>query len=87
MKSRFQLSRKKWENIKYTQQLPHDQLEAQKDEVIDKSLQVNSNWFKQILGDNDDFVTRKFMIFGSFPAALFYLSDFADQQSLNQDIL
>ncbi|MBU7591536.1 spore germination protein [Metabacillus halosaccharovorans] len=87
MKSRFQLSRKKWENIKYTQQLPHDQLEAQKDEVIDKSLQVNSNWFKQILGDNDDFVTRKFMIFGSYPAALFYLSDFADQQSLNQDIL
>lgn len=87
MKSRFQLSRKKWENIKYTQQLPHDQLEAQKDELIVKSLQVNSNWFKQILGDNDDFVTRKFMIFGSYPAALFYLSDFADQQSLNQDIL
>ncbi|MCV9885377.1 spore germination protein [Metabacillus halosaccharovorans] len=87
MKSRFQLSRKKWENIKYTQQLPHDQLEAHKDEVIDKSLQVNSNWFKQILGDNDDFVTRKFMIFGLYPAALFYLSDFADQQSLNQDIL
>ncbi|WP_226529616.1 spore germination protein [Metabacillus niabensis] len=87
MKSRFQLSRKKWENMKYTQQLPHDQLEAQKDEVIDRSLHVNSNWFIQILGDNDDFVTRKFMIFGSYPAALFYLSDFADQQSLNQDIL
>ena len=87
MKSRFQLSKKKWENIHYSKQLPHDQLEAQKDEVIDKSLQMNLDWFKQILGDNDDFVIRKFTIFGSYPAALFYISDFADQQSLNQDIL
>ncbi|PMC38061.1 spore germination protein [Bacillus sp. UMB0899] len=87
MKSRFQLSKKKWENVHYKQQLPHDQLEAQKDEVIDNSLLMNLNWFKQILGDNDDFNIRKFTIFGTYPAALFYLSDFADQQSLNQDIL
>ncbi len=87
MKSRFQISKKKWENVQFNQQLPHDQLEAQRNEVIDKSLEVNLNWFKQILGDNNDFVIRRFTIFGSHPAALFYLSDFADQQSLNQDIL
>jgi spore germination protein KA len=67
--------------------LPHDQLDQQKEEELSSELQSNIDWFQNILGENDDFVVRKFQVFGSYSAALFYISDFVDQMTVNHDIL
>lgn len=67
--------------------LPHDQLEQQKEDHLDVELSSNLEWFQNILGENDDFVIRQFQVFGSYSAALLYISDFVDQLTVNHDIL
>ncbi|WP_274648909.1 spore germination protein [Paenibacillus humicola] len=40
-----------------------------------------------ILGQNEDFVERRFNIFGKFPAVMFYFSDMVAHQDINMEIM
>ncbi|RUQ24812.1 spore germination protein [Peribacillus cavernae] len=42
---------------------------------------------KEILGDNDDFASKHFRIFGRFRAVMFYFTNLTNQDILNNDIL
>ena len=40
-----------------------------------------------LLGDNDDFVSRQFHLFGAYPATLIYFSSLVDPDMINREIL
>ncbi|MFD0711393.1 spore germination protein [Paenibacillus sp. GCM10027626] len=54
---------------------------------IDGNLERTIDLIKSLLGMNDDFVMRRFNVFGKFPAVMFYYSNMIDQALINLDIL
>ncbi|WP_010273178.1 spore germination protein [Paenibacillus senegalensis] len=59
----------------------------QQDMALSPDLEETIQYIQSILGDNDDFVIRKFNVFGQFPAVLFHFSQMVDQTIVNEDIL
>nr|WP_235782061.1 spore germination protein [Paenibacillus senegalensis] len=55
--------------------------------ALSPDLEETIQYIQSILGDNDDFVIRKFNVFGQFPAVLFHFSQMVDQTIVNEDIL
>lgn len=41
----------------------------------------------ELLGDNDDFVSRQFHLFGTIPANLIYFSSLVDSDTINREVL
>jgi spore germination protein KA len=54
---------------------------------ITSKLEDTIDFVYNLLGENDDFVVRRFHIFGNYPAAMMYFSNFVDQAIINSDIL
>lgn len=61
--------------------------DKQQDERMTASLEETIAYIESLLGDNDDFVIRRFNVFGQYPAALFHFSQMVDQTIVNEDIL
>lgn len=73
--------------VKDQQQPPHQATDPSKDQPISASLEDTVRRFKDILGDNGDFLIRRIHIFGSTPAALFLFTDMTDQSLINPYIM
>nr|WP_245628167.1 spore germination protein [Shouchella shacheensis] len=62
-------------------------LEEQDEKVLSGNLEETIRFIEDLLSQNDDFVTRRFHIFGNFSAAMFYFSNLVDPSVINTDIL
>jgi spore germination protein KA len=62
-------------------------LQDHQHEKITSDLEETIHFVKTLLGENEDFVVRRFHVFGKYPAALMYFSNFVDQTIINSDIL
>jgi len=69
------------------QAVPHKTLEQLEDAAMTGSLQSDSAAVTAILGRNDDFMLRKFNVFGKTPAAICYFSDLTDEKQINEQII
>nr|WP_246026169.1 spore germination protein [Peribacillus cavernae] len=67
--------------------MPSKTLRAHDQERISASLDETVHFMKEILGDNDDFASKHFRIFGRFRAVMFYFTNLTNQDILNNDIL
>jgi len=54
---------------------------------IPDSLAETEEKIRGILGKNDDFLVKRFKIFGQFSAAIFYFSNLVNQDIINKDII
>ncbi|MCS7458772.1 spore germination protein [Paenibacillus doosanensis] len=61
--------------------------ETHQHEKINGSLNDALDFIIGILGENDDFVIRRFRVFGHYEAVMFYFSNMIDQGLVNTDIL
>ncbi|QQK77957.1 spore germination protein [Salicibibacter cibarius] len=61
--------------------------QQQMSQVLSGNLEESVRFIQDALGQNEDFVTRRFHVFGNFSAAMFYFSDMVDHMSINTDIL
>lgn len=66
---------------------PHEVLEQNEKTQISGQLDVTLEFLKETLGENDDFVMRKFRIFDEYPAAVMYFADLIDKVNLNDYVL
>lgn len=62
-------------------------LAEHKNDKITGNLEDTIDFINGILGVNDDFMMRKFHVFGQYPAVMFYFSNMINQASINSDIL
>lgn len=69
------------------QLLPDQILEKHKNESIGTRLEDTLSFVKNLLEENEDFVIRRFHVFGRFPAAMLFFSNMIDQAAINADIL
>nr|WP_148505295.1 spore germination protein [Paenibacillus beijingensis] len=67
--------------------VPNQALETYKDVKIDGLLENTIAFFNGILGDSDDFVHRRFHVFGRYHAVMFYYSNMIEQGTINTEIL
>ncbi|MDQ0220774.1 spore germination protein [Peribacillus cavernae] len=70
-----------------SEEIPSKTLRAHDQERISASLDETVHFMKEILGDNDDFASKHFRIFGRFRAVMFYFTNLTNQDILNNDIL
>jgi spore germination protein KA len=54
---------------------------------ISGDLRQTASAISDLLGDNDDFVSRRFHLFGAYPANLFYFSSLVDADTIHREIL
>ncbi|KIL37347.1 spore gernimation protein GerA [Cohnella kolymensis] len=66
---------------------PDKVLEQYKDRTISTNLEENIKLINSLLEANPDLVTRRFHVFGKYPAVMFYFSNMVDQTMINFDIL
>ncbi|HZG77957.1 MAG TPA: spore germination protein, partial [Paenibacillus sp.] len=66
---------------------PNRTLEDYAQEKLPTNLEQSIRVAKDLLSDTDDFIVRRFQVFGRTPAALFYFSDLSNQLVVNQNIL
>ncbi len=66
---------------------PNRTLEDYAQEKVPTSLAETIRLAKDLLSETDDFIIRRFRVFGRTPAALLYFSDLSNQMIINQDIL
>ncbi|HZG54866.1 spore germination protein [Paenibacillus sp.] len=66
---------------------PHRTLEEYAQARLTPELEQTIQLVRDLLGDADDFLCRRFQVFGRTPAALFYFTDLSNQSMMNQDIL
>nr|WP_235593360.1 spore germination protein [Paenibacillus sp. 32O-W] len=62
-------------------------MDEKKNRELSGSLAEAVEFMKKLLGENDDFVTHRFHVFGKHDAAIFYFSHMVDQSVINNDIL
>jgi spore germination protein KA len=62
-------------------------LEPYKDVTLSGSLEDTITAVHHLLGQNNDFITRRFQVFAKFPAAVFYFSALIDQDKVNLEIM
>ncbi len=65
----------------------HQTLEKYAEATISHKLDDSLDFVQGILGDNDDFIMRRFCICDEHPAAALYFADLIDKQLLNDHIL
>lgn len=58
-----------------------------REEEVPASLEDAIAGIDRLLGMNDDFTRRRFLVFGRYPAAMFYFSNMVDQSIVNSEIL
>ncbi|QQK82052.1 spore germination protein [Salicibibacter cibi] len=61
--------------------------QQQTQRVLSGNLEDAIRFIQDALGQSEDFVTRRFHVFGNFSAVMFYFSDLVDHISINTDIL
>lgn len=54
---------------------------------IDGDLRQMVDALNGLLGDNDDFVSRSFHLFGTHPACLFYFASLVNSETINREVL
>jgi spore germination protein KA len=69
------------------QKVPDQIVDDKRGDHLDGSLEHTFSFLKEVLGENDDFVIRRFQLFGRYPAALFFFSNLIKQEVINIDIL
>lgn len=67
--------------------IPHSRIEQYKDDEINGNLEDTIAFVQSLLGDNDDLIIRRFSIYGTHSAALFYISNLVEQQTINHELL
>lgn len=65
----------------------HQIMEANHEASVSTQLEATITYVQQILGENDDFIIRRFCIFSDQPAVVMYFPDLIDKQYLNDHIL
>jgi spore germination protein KA len=65
----------------------HQVMEANKEASVGTQLEATISFVQKILGENDDFIIRRFCIFYDQPAVVMYFPDLIDKQYLNDHIL
>lgn len=80
-------SRKKTGRVEDLTNVPSKVLEENDQKRISRSLEETVHFMKEMLGDSDDFVIKRFRVFGRFPAIMFYFLNLTDQNRINNDIL
>lgn len=69
------------------QNIPHIKLKNNQQRELNGKLEDAIHYIKEILGHNDDFVIRRFSIFGAYSAAICYFSNLVEQQTINYEVL
>ncbi|MCJ7840066.1 spore germination protein [Lederbergia sp. NSJ-179] len=72
---------------KKIKQIPHTTMSKQQERKINGQLQDTIDFINRLLGDNDDFIVRRFSIYGKHSAALFYISNLVEQSTIHREIL
>lgn len=67
--------------------VPNIVLEQNKNETISSQLADNIKRINELVGENDDLVSRHFEALGQYPAAIFYFSAMSQQDTINIEIL
>jgi spore germination protein KA len=67
--------------------IPEQFIQDHKDETLSGSLEETIGIIDKLLGENDDLIIRRFLIFGRYPAAIVYFLNMIDQAVVNTDIL
>jgi spore germination protein KA len=70
-----------------SQQTPRQKLQQYYQQNVSSRLEGNISFMQNLLGASNDFVIRRFRIFGETPAALMFFREFVDQDQVNKDIL
>ncbi|WP_309123388.1 spore germination protein [Paenibacillus sp.] len=66
---------------------PNRSLDDYASEKLPSNLDETIRIVQNLLNETDDFIVRRFQVFGRTPAALFYFSDLSNQVIINQNIL
>jgi spore germination protein KA len=61
--------------------------EPARDPSLTGDLRQTARAFSDLLGENDDFISREFHLFGVYPANLIYFSSLVDPETVNREIL
>lgn len=81
----------KWKKRKDQKQkklkIPHKTLQGLKQEEVDGNLEETIASIKGLLGENEDFITRRLTIFGTYPATVFFISNLVDEKVINGALL
>jgi spore germination protein KA len=67
--------------------VPDRYLEQHEDDKISGNLEETITFIQTLLGENDDFILRRFHIFGQYRAVMLYFLNMIDQDVVNTDIL
>ncbi|WP_171650286.1 spore germination protein [Paenibacillus foliorum] len=67
--------------------VPDQYLDKNTNERVPENLEDAVAIISGLLGENDDFMLRRFHIFGQFEAAMIYFSNMTDTAVANQDVL
>lgn len=65
----------------------HQVMEANKEATVGTQLDETIAFVQKLLGDNDDFIIRRFCILDDLPAVVMFFPDLIDKQYLNDHIL
>jgi spore germination protein KA len=87
-----------WQRLKYksshtaqkkpeNKRVPDQYLEQHKDDKISGNLEENIAFIQNLLGENDDFILRRFHIFGQYKAFMVYFLNMIDQNVVNSEIM
>src|SRR5690625_4958818 len=69
------------------QPVPTQSLDMQTDQLLSGDLEDTIQNLQKLLSENEDFVIRRFHVFGHFPAVMFFFTNLIDQAVINTDIL
>jgi spore germination protein KA len=69
------------------EQAPDQVLEQYKDVTLNGSVEDTIAFIQNLLGQNDDFVIRRFQVFSEFNAVVFYFSALIDRTMVNLEIM
>lgn len=67
--------------------VPNRAIQQSENETVTGDMELMIDKVKSFLGDSDDFVVRRFQMFGRYDAVLFYYSSLVDQRELNTEII
>jgi spore germination protein KA len=83
----FRHSRKKQKNKGSARNKFSNGNENDKYIALNGSIEEASNYINNLLGENDDFATHSFRVFGKYQAKMFYFSNLISQSNINTEIL
>lgn len=62
-------------------------VEKEQDAAINGNMEDALRYINRVLGENDDFLVRRFHVFGQYKAVMLYFSNMINQNTVNTDIL